>query len=316
MAPRVSIIIAAYQADAFLSAVIETCRSQTLDDFEVIIVDDASPISLQTAVQQAANGDTRFKFHRLESNQGPAAARNHALENANGDYVAILDADDLMAPDRLQRLVELADRREADIVADNMLTFEDERDAKPWEPYFDLPSGTDDIAITLTDFIASGMDKFGQSLGYCKPLFRRRTIDGGRHRYSEDLRNSEDYYFVAELLAQGAKMHLSTNAGYYYRRHSGSLSYRLSTAQAKAIAFAESEFRAKHYDALGPAGQALSVRRERSALRAGQFETIVQAIKAGNPIDVMTALLRNPASAPQHIGGLLSIAFGKLNAQR
>ena len=75
-------------------------------------------------VDEAIADDPRIRLVRSAQNSGPAAARNKALALARGDWIAVMDSDDLMHPDRLKRLIAAAERDGADIVADDLIEFE------------------------------------------------------------------------------------------------------------------------------------------------------------------------------------------------
>ncbi|MEL6830686.1 MAG: glycosyltransferase family 2 protein, partial [Pseudomonadota bacterium] len=282
--PKVSIIVAAYKAEAFLPTAIETCLAQSVSDLEVLIVDDASPISLEPTVKAAAGGDQRVRFLRLETNQGPSAARNLGLHHARGEFIAVLDADDLMASHRLQVLLTLAEQTGADIVADNLIVFRNQIDDLGAALYFQIAMTNSAIDISLSDLMMSNFGQFGNSLGYLKPVFRRSFLDSHGSRYPTDLRNSEDYYFLAELLAAGAQMKLCAEGLYYYRRHDASISHRISPEAADRVANAEARFRTNFGDTLAPRECVLSQRKERDALEMARFERMIAELKKRNPI--------------------------------
>jgi glycosyltransferase involved in cell wall biosynthesis len=100
--PAVSVIMAVYNGSPHLRASIESILGQTLSDFELLIVDDGSTDGSEDTVDEFANRDERIRvFH--QSNQGPAVARNRALSHASGQYIAIMDADDISLPSRLEQ---------------------------------------------------------------------------------------------------------------------------------------------------------------------------------------------------------------------
>jgi len=104
--PIVSIITPVYNASRWLPDTFATVKAQTLTDWEQILVDDGSTDDSLALVQAAATEDPRFRSLRTPKNGGPSAARNMALENARGRYVAFLDADDLWHPEKLERAVD------------------------------------------------------------------------------------------------------------------------------------------------------------------------------------------------------------------
>ncbi len=100
--PVVSIIIPAYNAHLYIGATLESAVKQTFRSFEIIVVDDGSTDDTQSIAQ---NFYDRGVTVISQSNAGPAAARNRALSIARGEYVALLDADDIWEPDYLQTMV-------------------------------------------------------------------------------------------------------------------------------------------------------------------------------------------------------------------
>lgn len=101
--PTVSIIMPAYNSQAFLKDSIESVLQQTFSDFELIIIDDGSTDTTADIANTYAKTDARILFHTQKKNQGVAVARNRAIEMANGRFIAFLDSDDIWLPDKLER---------------------------------------------------------------------------------------------------------------------------------------------------------------------------------------------------------------------
>lgn len=117
--PRVTVLMPARNAAAFLPASLESIFVQTYRNFEVVVVDDAS--GDQTSDILAGASDQRLRVFRLERRAGVAAALNAGLGLARGRYVARMDADDIAMPDRLERELELLEReRSVGIVGGNL----------------------------------------------------------------------------------------------------------------------------------------------------------------------------------------------------
>jgi len=105
--PRVSVIIPAFNAAGCVHRAVDSVLGQCFQDFELLVVDDGS--TDDTRVVLAEYGDRIRLLAKV--NGGPAAARNHGLQHACGEYVAFLDADDYWKTEKLQRQVELLDTR-------------------------------------------------------------------------------------------------------------------------------------------------------------------------------------------------------------
>ncbi|SAI67109.1 glycosyl transferase family protein [Bordetella ansorpii] len=107
--PAVSVVMPAYNARLSIGKAIESVRAQTLTDWELIVVDDASTDGTAELVREFAAGDERICHVVNAKNEGVALARNRALELARGRYVAFLDSDDLWMPGKLQAQVAFLD---------------------------------------------------------------------------------------------------------------------------------------------------------------------------------------------------------------
>jgi glycosyltransferase involved in cell wall biosynthesis len=107
--PVVSIVTAAYDAELELPETIESVRAQTFPDWEWVIVDDGS--SDATAHVAAATGDERIRVERSAHSGLPAVGRNRAIERTTGRYVALLDADDVWYPRKLELQVAVLESR-------------------------------------------------------------------------------------------------------------------------------------------------------------------------------------------------------------
>lgn len=102
----ISIITPSYNSEKFISKTIESVLSQTYTNWEMIIVDDCSPDNSNEIIEEYCKKDSRVKLIKLEKNSGPARARNTAIKEAKGRYIAFLDADDLWLPDKLEKQIK------------------------------------------------------------------------------------------------------------------------------------------------------------------------------------------------------------------
>jgi len=99
----VSIITPSYKSERFIAECIESVLSQTYENWEMIIVDDCSPDNSNDIIEEYCKKDARIKLLRLEQNSGPAVARNTAIKEAKGRFIAFLDADDLWVQEKLKK---------------------------------------------------------------------------------------------------------------------------------------------------------------------------------------------------------------------
>ncbi|GAB4468432.1 MAG: glycosyltransferase family 2 protein [Burkholderiaceae bacterium] len=99
----VSIVTPAYRAARFIGETIRSVQVQTYREFEMLVVDDCSPDETAAIVQRFAASDPRIRLLRQQTNGGPAAARNRALAEARGRWIAFLDSDDTWLPQKLEK---------------------------------------------------------------------------------------------------------------------------------------------------------------------------------------------------------------------
>src|SRR3954469_6321260 len=164
--PLVSIITPAYNSAAFIAETIYGALAQTVTDFELIVVDDGSTDGTVEAVYAAANGDPRVSVVRAE-NGGQAAARNCALAIAGGQFIALLDSDDVWMPHYLASQLALLERfPHTAIVTANAINRGGPLDGRPlW------PSTLGQRELTLLDLIRE------ENAVCIMTVFRRAVFD-------------------------------------------------------------------------------------------------------------------------------------------
>jgi hypothetical protein len=108
--PRSTVVIPCYNTAAYVGEAIRSCLNQTVEDLEVIVVDDGSTDASPRIIADAAAQDARVRVVRQE-NRGLGAARNAGIAVARGEYIAFLDADDLIEPEKLELQGAVLDAR-------------------------------------------------------------------------------------------------------------------------------------------------------------------------------------------------------------
>lgn len=101
----VSIIMPAYNCEAYIEESIRSVQQQTYENWELIITDDLSSDGTVDLVEAFAKNDVRIKLIKSKVNLGPSGARNIAIEAAQGEYIAFLDSDDIWYPEKLQKQI-------------------------------------------------------------------------------------------------------------------------------------------------------------------------------------------------------------------
>ena len=287
--PLISVIMANYRGAGHIAAALTSVLSQSLVDMEVIVSDDASPDESVEIVRRVMATDRRVSLIESTQNRGPAAARNAALHVARGEWIAIVDSDDLVHPQRFERLLATARDLDADAIADDLLFFSDTpSDAKT---LLGNHANKAPLLVSPEHFVRSAMSDL-PSLGYLKPLFRRSAL--GRITYDESVRIGEDYDFVLRFLLQGNRFYVVPEPLYLYRRHDGSVSHRLSEADVEAM-IANHEAFVQSHGPFAPTMAAMLKRRLESLRGSLAFARLVAAAKKRDLVDVSVQLAGNPS---------------------
>jgi succinoglycan biosynthesis protein ExoO len=282
--------MANWRGERYLHASITSVLSQTLRDIELLVADDASDDRSQDIVRAAMRLDSRVRLLSGVSNAGPSDARNRAIASARGEWVAIVDSDDLLHPRRLELLLEAASRFGADMVADDLAFFSNQPEAAGRSLLGALRL-TDVMPVSPALLVESNNDPAHPNLGYLKPLIRRSALAG--LKYNPDVRVGEDFDFYLRLLLQGLRLILVPLPLYQYRRHSASLSHRLSVGALVPLLAAHDALVGALPAADAELTRALTVR-GRMLRRALRYERLVAAIKSGAYGSAAGMIIREP----------------------
>jgi succinoglycan biosynthesis protein ExoO len=286
--PLVSVIMANYRAGERIIAALRSVLDQTINNIEVIVSDDCSDDSSIAHVRSLMAADPRVRLLQADQNEGPASCRNRALDAARGQWIAIVDSDDIIHPERFERLLAAAAYVHADIIADDLLLFFEDGS----EPRLMLADDQDTMfEVKPRQWILSGVHG-SPPLGYLKPLIRTDVLRD--RRYDEKLRIGEDYDLLLRLLLDGAGMFVLPEPYYLYRRHNGSISHRLKPSDLRAMIDQQVALTRRITDLPPELSSAFTARL--SQLRSGlSYEELVASLKARRLPTALSLLARNPA---------------------
>lgn len=224
--PQVSVILAAHNAERTLGEAIESVLEQTLRDLELIVCDDASTDGTSTVL--AAFDDRRLRVLRNPENMGPGRSRDRAIEVSRGTWLAMIDADDRWARDRLSILLDAGGGRKNVMVFDDIMESHDTPSGLvPWRRLRGsvafLGDGTRPVDVPLELLVR-------ERRWLIKPLIPAQLIR--RHAIKHTARKvHEDNQFFLCCVACGATLLYVPVALYYYRITPGSATSSLERSQ-------------------------------------------------------------------------------------
>lgn len=215
--PLVSIIIPAYNAEAYVGEAVRSCFGQTYRNLQIIVINDGSSDKTGEAVLQYVS-DSRLTYVEQE-NRGVSAARNHGLDLAEGEILTFLDADDTLSPDTVEKAVDAFLRNEnADWVlfpvnridaAGNEITIESPHLMKEYKY---TEERVIDSKTAFTEMEAGRLPLCVWGGFYRKSRFNARFVN---HRF-------EDTDILMQLLASDPVIAVITAGMYHYRHLQGS----------------------------------------------------------------------------------------------
>lgn len=215
--PKISVIMSSYNRAHYIKEAIESILNQTYQDFEFIIIDDCSKKETQDVIEQYAKNDERIIFLKNEHNMGPSNTRNRGFEIAKGEYIAIVDDDDICLPDKFKKQIEYLDKHpEITMLGTDIETFGYNENIPSWVDLFD---------VNLISVLINFYNPFCAST----LMFRRDFIKKNNIKYDSNLWHAEDYDLYYQILSNGGKITNLPDVLLKYRVHANSLSHNKET---------------------------------------------------------------------------------------
>lgn len=212
---KVSVIITVYNESMYLNDCLDSLKKQTLKDFEAICVNDASTDNSLEILEKYAHNDKRFIIINNEVNVGLTKSRRRAIENACGEYVTLLDADDFLSCNALSEAVQALENNGADIALMDLQMYYDKENIKPYVKDC-LPrvmSGDKAFCLCIEGKLHSVyLTKLG--------TYKRIPIDDSCRLYTDDS--------TARLHILTSKTVCLSKGKYFYRQHNESETHKIN----------------------------------------------------------------------------------------
>lgn len=192
---KLSIIMPAYNSAKVISNAIKSILNQSFTDFELIIINDGSVDNTEQIVEKFKKVDQRIKYFSI-SNSGSGVARNIGIENANGEYIGFVDADDSIEINMYKTLIEEAEKYDSDIVGSSFIQI---RDGKQKPEITHYAKGFYDKERLIKDvypsIITSEQLTEPMSKNIWSKIFKKSLIQSHEIKFTPSLRMSQDVIF-------------------------------------------------------------------------------------------------------------------------
>jgi glycosyltransferase involved in cell wall biosynthesis len=234
--PLVTVVIPAFNSEAYIHEAIASVRAQTLSDWELLVVDDGSTDRTAEVAAEAASGDPRIRIIRLDGNKGISAASNIAFDQARGEFIARVDSDDIVEPSRLAvQITAFRDNARLVVCGSHARVFGDGiTDATAWCPLDDA---------TIKARLLDGMNTIS---GGTK-MVRRAFVHERRIRFNEQLVTAEDLDYLTSIVAAGGQLGNVDEALTRHRSHAGSITTSRVDTGRKCLTIARKRLLALWY---------------------------------------------------------------------
>lgn len=209
--PAISILLPAYNAEEYLREAIDSLLTQTLTDFELLILNDGSADATEQIIQ--AYPDERIVYIRNESNHGLIYTLNKGIEAATGKYIARMDADDICLPQRLQKQYDWLEKNTSTSVVACHVAFINEQGYPAGEWKEDMQTAT----------AAAIRRKMVWQNCIAHPTVMMRANVAKQYSYKANQKNIEDYDLWLRLLADGHVIEKVPEKLLQYRVHQTSV---------------------------------------------------------------------------------------------
>lgn len=197
--PCVSVIIPVYNASGTLKQCLDSVISQTLNDIEIIIVNDGSTDDSENIINDYLKDD-RVIYYKKE-NEGLAAARQDGIERARGEFIGFVDSDDWIEPDMYEKMYQAAVTAGADVAFCNVFADEDEKERKYLETgVYDRTRIEDEILPRSLGAISKKGANDVIRWSNCLRLYRKKLIDDNNIKFDRRFRRSQDLQLTFESM--------------------------------------------------------------------------------------------------------------------
>jgi glycosyltransferase involved in cell wall biosynthesis len=304
-----------YNAASFMSRALTSAQRQTVENIEILVIDDKSTDATLEVAYNISKSDSRVRVLSQSRNGGPSQARNRGIEEARGEWIALLDDDDNFHPDRLCILIAEPAPQKADVIFDNI---------ELYDPHSQMvigigvpPSLLSSGVLSISDFL-KGCDPFlaGTKLANLKAVIRKSVLKDHHISYSDAYIYGEDLKFYLDIFLTKSAVYYVERALYTYTVQTGGLGqkspFSRTVHDTSQLIGAMTDTLSRWQGNIAPETQAL-LRQRLDALREFQsFIALKNQIKERRPLEFVRSVIQNPRAFAR----LANHALSGLNGQQ
>lgn len=193
----VSVIIPCFNAEKTIISTLHSLEKQTVENFEVVIVNDGSLDNTEEVIQTYMQNTCKLPIrYYSQTNQGVSCARNYGIEKARGKYITFLDADDVYHPQFLQILVQCLNKYGVDIVCCRYKKVNEEQQFKTKHQ-----TVKEETVITKEQLLEKYLHKRKERFNFCNGIYIRNKILDDSIWFPSQIKYGEDSEFFCKYLA-------------------------------------------------------------------------------------------------------------------
>ena len=216
---KVSVVIPVYNVEKYLGECLDSVINQTLEDIEIICIDDGSTDASLDILNEYQSRDSRIKIY-THNHQGPSGTRNHGMKYVKGDYLYFIDSDDYIDLEMLETLYNLSEEKNTDLIFFKLMNFNDKTKHEYNTHYYDMPYLKKIVEDNIFDYKDIEDILFDVPVSTVGKFFRREFVT--QFRFYEGI-VFEDNLFAIEAMIKAKRMYFYDEYLYYRRIRENSI---------------------------------------------------------------------------------------------
>ena len=226
--PKLSVIVPIYNVEKYLSKCLDSLINQTMNEIEIICVNDGSTDNSENVAKEYVQKDNRIRYIYQE-NQGLSSARNTGIKASKAPYLMFCDSDDWYDETMCEKMYDTITKNDVDFACCGIQMSYDIKNPTSEKEDKDYYRMKYEGVVSVTTDMLEKLD-----VSSCNKIMKKEILDKYNIRYPNRL-NYEDYCLFFQLLSVSNKIYCLPEYLYYYRRHENSIMVSTFKGNSKAI---------------------------------------------------------------------------------